>query len=67
MNNAGITYKYTTTVGDNYGIISSYLCDYSNVEDSLQIHPKTTLFQYTISTEEENRGKRKRNKTEKED
>ncbi len=65
MNNAGITYKYTTTVGDNYGIISSYLCDYSNVEDSLQIHPKTTLFQYTISTEEENRGKE--NKKGKED
>ncbi len=65
MNNAGITYKYTTTVGDNYGIISSYLCNYSNVEDSLQIHPKTTLFQDTISTEEENRGKE--NKKGKED
>lgn len=55
MNNAGITYKYTTTVGDNYGIISSYLCNYSNVEDSLQIHPKTTLFKNTETTE--NRGK----------
>ena len=65
MNNAGVTYKYSIDVGDNYGIISSYLCNYSNVEDSLQIHPKTTLFQYTISTEEENRGKE--NKKGKED
>ena len=67
MNNAGITYKYTTTVSDNYGIISSYLCNYSNVEDSVEFHPKTTLFKDTIFTEEEDRGKRKRNKTEKED
>ena len=67
MNNGGVTYKYSIDVGDNYGIISSYLCNYSNVEGSLQAHPKTTLFEYTISTEEENRGKRKRNKTEKED
>jgi len=65
MNNGGITYKYTTTVGDNYGIISSYLCNYSNVEGSLQAHPKTTLFEYTISTEEEKRGKE--NKKGKED
>ena len=64
MNNAGITYKYTTTVGDNYGIISSYLCNYSNVEDSLQIHPKTTLFENTIPTEEKKRGKERQKEKE---
>ena len=63
MNNAGITYKYTTTVGDNYGIISSYINYCNTVKGNNEIHPKTTLFE----TEEEDRGKRKRNKTGKED
>ena len=44
MNNARLTYKYSTTVVDNYGIISSYSCNYRNAEDSLQLYPKTTLF-----------------------
>ena len=57
MSNAGLTYKYTSNTSDNYGIISSYLCNYSNVEGSLQTHPKTTLFKDTITTETKNRGK----------
>ena len=57
MNNAGVTYKYSIDVGDNYGIVSSYISYCSYGKNSMEVLPKTTHFEVTISTGEETRGK----------
>lgn len=59
MSNAGLTYKHTSNTSDNYGIVSSYILYNSIVQTDkdMDLHPKTTLFKNTITTETENRGK----------
>tara|TARA_R100001015_G_C4524253_1_gene92434 strand:+ start:501 stop:698 length:198 start_codon:yes stop_codon:yes gene_type:complete len=57
MNNGGPTYKYSIDVGDNYGIVSSYISYCSYGKDGMEVLPKTTHFEVTISTGEETRGK----------
>ena len=67
MNNDRTSYKYIVNV-NNYDVSSyghsvhHYVCEGCN-KPAIEDIPKTTLFK----TEEEYRGKRKRNKTEKED
>ena len=59
MSNAGLTYKHTFNTSDNYGSVSSYILYNSIVQTDkdMDLHPKTTLFKDTITTETKNRGK----------
>ena len=59
MSNAGLTYKHTFNTSDNYGIVSCYILYNSIVQTDkdMDLHPKTTLFKDTITTETKNRGK----------